>query len=413
MSIDRDDKFEGHEESEYHFSDEEVSYEVDAETQKSAPAASSGEQKESIVTRLTNSKRMLISLGVFLVLVFVAYKMVGTGTSVPTTDITAAPAVTSAQPTSMPGNQPATQTGQPAAVAAAQPATATTTPAIAAAPANLAGAQAPAVAGMPSMAPPANQPAAVPVAQQAGTVPGTGTQTGQGSILNNAAQMAQQLVQQTQANIQQQPQQPAVTVQANQNPSAVATLPAVIPVQSTIPTTNTTSLPPATPSMMSGMGGELEAKTAALSAISQKAMDQLQTQYSQQFNSFSSQNKAIQDQIQNLNSRVADMESKLNQLVQVLTRQHTVGVSGGSSMASPPAPAPIPSQAPDVKIAYNVQAIIPGRAWLKSDSGETLTVAEGDMIRDVGRVTKIDPYDGVVEINTGTRAVSLSYGNGG
>jgi hypothetical protein len=34
------------------------------------------------------------------------------------------------------------------------------------------------------------------------------------------------------------------------------------------------------------------------------------------------------------------------------------------------------------------------------------------MVRGLGRVTKIDPYDGVVEINTGNKIISLSYGNG-
>ncbi len=60
-----------------------------------------------------------------------------------------------------------------------------------------------------------------------------------------------------------------------------------------------------------------------------------------------------------------------------------------------------------------MQAIIPGRAWLKSDSGDTVTVAEGDLLKGYGRVTKIDPYDGVVTIDNGNRIVTLSYGSGG
>jgi hypothetical protein len=68
---------------------------------------------------------------------------------------------------------------------------------------------------------------------------------------------------------------------------------------------------------------------------------------------------------------------------------------------------------PEAKSPYNVQAIIPGRAWLRAENGETLTVTEGDLIKDLGRVSKIDPYDGVVEINTGTKVISLAYGNGG
>ncbi len=62
------------------------------------------------------------------------------------------------------------------------------------------------------------------------------------------------------------------------------------------------------------------------------------------------------------------------------------------------------------KIAFTVQAIIPGRAWLKSDSGDTVTVAEGDALKGIGRITKIDPYDGIVQIDTGRKVVTLSYG---
>ena len=87
----------------------------------------------------------------------------------------------------------------------------------------------------------------------------------------------------------------------------------------------------------------------------------------------------------------------MNQLIQTLTRQNNSGMN-------PPPNIPQSQAAPEVKIPYSVQAIIPGRAWLRSDNGETITVAEGDMVKGVGRVTKIDPYDGIVEINTGTKS---------
>jgi intracellular multiplication protein IcmG len=151
----------------------------------------------------------------------------------------------------------------------------------------------------------------------------------------------------------------------------------------------------------------LEANVSAISNQSQQLMGQLQAQYTQQVTAFENQSKETRDQVRALNARVSNMETQLSQLVQMLTRH-----AQQSSMGAPPSEA-APSPGPVVRIAYNVQAIIPGRAWLKSDSGETLTVAEGDVIKGIGRVTKIDPYDGIVEINTGTRSVSLSYGNGG
>lgn len=69
-----------------------------------------------------------------------------------------------------------------------------------------------------------------------------------------------------------------------------------------------------------------------------------------------------------------------------------------------------PMKVMEPKVIYTVQAIIPGRAWLKSETGETVTVAEGDVLKNYGRVTKIDPYDGVVDIDTGNKMITLSYG---
>jgi intracellular multiplication protein IcmG len=129
-------------------------------------------------------------------------------------------------------------------------------------------------------------------------------------------------------------------------------------------------------------------------------MSQLQADYSRQINEYASQNRALQDQMQSLNARVAGMESQLAQLLQALMHP---------AQAAPKEHETTVEQ----RITFNVQAIIPGRAWLKSASGETVTVAEGDVVRDLGRITKIDPYDGVVEINTGNKVVALSYGNGG
>jgi intracellular multiplication protein IcmG len=194
-------------------------------------------------------------------------------------------------------------------------------------------------------------------------------------------------------------------VSPTQKVPVAVSLPAVIPVQSAVPTTYSTTQPTTTTVVQSP--ANTQASLTGLTAESEKLMGLLQTQYTQQINEFSNQNKALQDQIQALTSRVSVMESQLNQLVQVLTRQHQ-----NNSMITPVVPQVQP-QASEVKIAYNVQAIIPGRAWLKSDNGETVTVTEGDMIKGVGRVTKIDPYDGLVEINSGGKAVSLSYGNGG
>ena len=185
------------------------------------------------------------------------------------------------------------------------------------------------------------------------------------------------------------------------------------------PTTEV-SAPPSTPPPITNptvTAAPVDAAPARLAETNERLMTQLQSDYTQKINDYSAQNKMLQDQMQTLSARVSTMEAQLTQLIQVLTPN--------ANQTAAPTPAPIPPApissivppkpvipVPEVKVAFSVQAIIPGRAWLRSDSGEAVTVAEGDTIKDLGRVTKIDPYDGVVEVNTGSRSVSLSYGNG-
>lgn len=51
--------------------------------------------------------------------------------------------------------------------------------------------------------------------------------------------------------------------------------------------------------------------------------------------------------------------------------------------------------------SYTVHAIIPGRAWLKSSSGQIITVTEGDKIGDYGTVAAIDSANGIVRTSSG------------
>ena len=50
---------------------------------------------------------------------------------------------------------------------------------------------------------------------------------------------------------------------------------------------------------------------------------------------------------------------------------------------------------------YTVHAIIPGRAWLKSSSGQIITVTEGDKIGDYGTIAVIDSANGLVRTSSG------------
>ena len=386
MLNDRDDKRDDHEEGEYHFSDEDISYEAEPEPVK---AATSGSPAPNLAGNVAKSKRVFISIGVFLILIYIVYKMVAPSSSVSTTDInaplaaaqTTAPAKTKAPVAPSVPSQPV----QAAAVQAA--------PAV----------QMPPVQAVQSAPPPPLPQQAQPVAQPiVAEVP--------------APQSAQAVAPQpTQAMQPVQMMPPATTVPVQQ--AAMPTTPTQSPVMMTAQPVNTMPMQPpmmpqtTSPTVTIVQSPEVNAKIATMEATNVKLMTQLQTDYSQKISDYAAQNKALQDQLQTLNARVAGMESQLNHLVQALSRQ-----SQPSSSLGPNGPVPgrhFPPTGPEAKIAYSVQAIIPGRAWLRSDNGEAITVAEGDSIKELGRVTKIDPYDGVVEINTGNKVVSLSYGNGG
>ena len=327
MLNDQGDKYEGHEDGEYHFSDEEtVSYEVDNDPSKAATNSTGGER---FMNKVTRSKRMLISLGVFLVLVFVVYKMVSPTTeNVAVGDIAAVSNIPTRPMTQQP-QQPQQQS--PVAVAP-QPA------------------QQQAVADVRQA--PEQQAMMAPEQQPMQTAP--------------VAQPTNMMPQQVTENI-------PVPTQASGYP---ANVPVVGQVPTSAPITN------------------------------EQVINQMQNEYEQRANEYANQNKALQDQLQALSSRVAMMETQMTQMVQALTSRQSQ-----TAMETAPAQPPVVEPAP--RVAYSVQAIIPGRAWLRSDNGETVTVAEGDMVKQLGRVTKIDPYDGVVEVSTGNKMISLSYGNGG
>ncbi len=371
MLNNRDDKSDRQEDSEYHFSDDDASYEVEPESESPKPAASSSAMG-NVVATLGRSKRMLISAAVFFVLVFIAYKMVVPASTVPSTEITAAPATTTMA-------QQAPNANAPTSVANTQqnPPVTTAANTAAVAPVTMPANQAPANAGT----------------QQAATMQPSNTPAAP-TMVNQSQQTAM-------------PAEPAVgPPQQTVQPVVATGMPAVIPVQSpNAAYSNNVTISGAT----QAPSNNIEAGMANMNATSERLVNQLQAEYIQKINDYAAQNKALQDQVQQLNSRVANMETQLNQLVQALLRQNE-----GGAAAPPPASEEAASyqSTNSGKIPYTVQAIIPGRAWLRSDNGETVTVAEGDMIKGLGRVTKIDPYDGVVQVNTGNKVISLSYGNG-
>ncbi len=208
----------------------------------------------------------------------------------------------------------------------------------------------------------------------------------------------------------------AVTMQpASPNPAEVAQM---MPQQPNYPTVQAQAAPPmqttgplAPPPQTSSVPQNINDRLKALEDHNTAIMNLLQTEYAQKMSEFEMQSNLVRGKMDEMAKRVNRIESSLNQITQLL-QQGAPQANKTQTAAMENVPA-LPTRSAIPRVTYTVQAIIPGRAWLKADSGDTVTVAEGDTLRDYGRITKIDPYDGVVEIDTGNKVIALSYGMSG
>lgn len=286
MADEREDRYEG-EEDEYHFSDEQMNYDVEGEAHKMTESPIP--EKESLFTKfskITPRRRAMITGVVFIVLIGLVYKMLSPSSSdIPTEFASPSTAQQQAAPA-----QPAKPTPPPPTVVVEQP---------------------------PAVAP-------APVAT-------------------------------TQPTPSPQPSQPEQVAETKQLIEKLAFL---------------------------------EQQNAAI-------MNLLQTEYAQKMSDFEMQSSLARGKMDEMSKRVNRIEGTLNQVTQMLQE----------GAAKPQA-----HMKADTKMIYSVQAIIPGRAWLKSDAGDTVTVAEGDILKNYGRIARIDPYDGIVQIDTGNKMITLSYG---
>ena len=352
-----DEKYVDTNEPEYHFSDDEEqesheSLEGDLHAE-AAPAATMQGPKKVIPTR-----RIALSIVVFLVLFFAVYKMVA-----PTMQATPATEIVNTSQQPMTNNNPPLRSLEKASSASVVQTVAQITPPVVAPPQQ-----------------PVQTVAPAPVATSTPAVQAIG-------------QLPVQSVQSMQALPPTQSQ--IVTVQQPNMPAQNERM------QTTSPTPVTAT----------------EANRMSMQAESLRLQNQINAEYTQKLNDYAEQNKMLQEQIETLNARMATMETEFNRLTDTAIKQHERETGQPTSIPPPLVDQQSLNQQTSSAISvvapkafYSVQAIIPGRAWLKSDNGDILTVAEGDSIKDFGRVTKIDPYDGIVEVNTGDKVISLSYG---
>lgn len=420
------------EEEEYHFTDDQVNYDIDTET----PQGMSPESKTpsgSFLTKLTpRIKAILVGVLLVIVMTVVLRMMVpatpptefaSTTTTTPTTTGTPVTPVTQ-----KPAEPVVAKNKSPAEVAAAQP---NLSASVIAPPGNngvVANPSAP-VGENPNISPPMGSapppttgtesvangqpqlpPAMPPAEVQASTGPGSTMAVNNPSAPNNvmspppgvptagANAMPPAMPNGSPVNTPNLAAlNPAQNPQAPGMPSTTATIPPP-PLQQ--PAFSSTG--PATVPMVEAQTRNVTDRLASLEQQNAAIMNLLQTEYSQKITDTEAENSQIRGKIDEITKRVNRMDAALAQITQLLQ-----SMSKPAAIASQPV---VRSHEPPHMI-YSVQAIIPGRAWLKSEAGDTITVAEGDVLRDYGRITKIDPYDGIVNIDVGNKIITLSYGN--
>lgn len=108
---------------------------------------------------------------------------------------------------------------------------------------------------------------------------------------------------------------------------------------------------------------------------------------------------AMDNRVLGLTETVDALSQDLSNVKKIMTDEDLDLTSSSSSIkfSNKKQAQPLKSNAAE----YSVHAIIPGRAWLKSSSGQILTVTEGDKVSDYGTVAVIDAANGLVRTSSG------------
>lgn len=124
----------------------------------------------------------------------------------------------------------------------------------------------------------------------------------------------------------------------------------------------------------------------------------------QQLTTAASAMQSNQQTITNLQAQISTLSTTITQLndeIKAIRQEqlaYLAKLEEKKHVVVKPKPKPKPQVASPRLV---VHAIIPGRAWLRTIDGKTITVAEGDNVGEYGKVLKIDAPNGVVITTSG------------
>jgi len=137
----------------------------------------------------------------------------------------------------------------------------------------------------------------------------------------------------------------------------------------------------------------------------QKQSDERLAKIEVKSNAMDSRIDSLLQTVESLKSTVSTMNTEVNRLnenIAGLTQKMEMQAAQLSQFQKKPVPKRVVVRSrPIQRPVYFIQAIVPGRAWLKTTNGATITVGQGTSVPGYGKVAVIDPQQGQVLMSSG------------
>jgi intracellular multiplication protein IcmG len=132
-------------------------------------------------------------------------------------------------------------------------------------------------------------------------------------------------------------------------------------------------------------------------------VEQNQNNLQSRFEEIKAQSLSVNNNLTQLMEKINELSQKVTSLATTVDEQSQAIISMKQRSVSEHKIKVVkkPIYKPQQYLEYNVQAVIPGRAWLIANNGSTKTVRKGSMLPGYGIVTIIDAIQGRVMTSSG------------
>lgn len=144
---------------------------------------------------------------------------------------------------------------------------------------------------------------------------------------------------------------------------------------------------------------QLSQKLSALELSQRGARSDMLT-INNQLTSVNNNLAALSEKMSELNQVLSNLSDRIESQAEKIERMRVRTAISSRPKVTKHAKGPPPPQ-------FYLQAIIPGRAWLMSTDGTTVTVREGSVVKGLGVIKLIDPLEGRV-VTTNNKVIQFS-----